>query len=434
MTKTALGPRTKAPRSNPLSVRPVSPHVLQLRNELKQGMQQLATLHLRGLDIEITQGSDAVWAIVRRKRLGGIALRVGQAPGGIFKARVGGRATADQVSVTVESAIGEQRITLAIDDTEVPLLRATATLTPTAPLLIPYLPRDLYPLDVNDDPMGSQGNVEAAQRGLNTGVCYLRLSEPAFGSLLYVQNFTALNQRFDLTGTKPDGAVGCEWPELGYLPPSPPQSPQPPVNPLPAGETTTVYDGLIAFHEDATGDESAMAARYLALLAAVYRQLELPIPDYHDWLTRAEHCLDDLETAPGARVRHYGYTYLHPYTAAEYPDSMVQLAAVAALADYEAWPGKSLPLRTELEAGIRKFYDAKLRRCAATCLMSARIRTRTPSTAGICTIRSGISAGSRSQGTYAPSGYSVSRSTSLSGRRIISITSGRSNIRLPTSR
>ena len=64
------------------------------------------------------------------------------------------------------------------------------TLTPTAPLLVPFHPRDLYPLGLNDDPLAARGRVEAAQRGLNSGLTYFHLDEPAFGSVLYFQNLT----------------------------------------------------------------------------------------------------------------------------------------------------------------------------------------------------------------------------------------------------
>src|SRR5690606_31678572 len=99
---------------------------------------------------------------------------------------------------------------------------------------------------------------------------------------------------------------------------------------------------------------------FLTLLAAVYRRIEKPTPAYHDWVERAERSLNDLDTAPEATIRHYGCRYVHPYTAAEYPDSMVQLAIVAPLRDYEAWKREDVPLRAELMRGMGKFYDAKL--------------------------------------------------------------------------
>jgi hypothetical protein len=41
---------------------------------------------------------------------------------------------------------------------------------PSQSLLTPYLPRDLYPLGAGDDPLHAEGRVEAAQRGMNSGL------------------------------------------------------------------------------------------------------------------------------------------------------------------------------------------------------------------------------------------------------------------------
>ena len=43
--------------------------------------------------------------------------------------------------------------------------------------------------------------MEAAQRGLNSGLCYFHIDEPAFGTVLYFPNLTALNSYFRATGT-----------------------------------------------------------------------------------------------------------------------------------------------------------------------------------------------------------------------------------------
>ncbi|RYG87070.1 MAG: hypothetical protein EON59_08425, partial [Alphaproteobacteria bacterium] len=73
--------------------------------------------------------------------------------------------------IEVQGVIGTSRVLLRL--IEISVLRATTELTPAQALLIPYLPRDLYPLDADDDPLGAHDKVEAAQRGLNSGVCYL---------------------------------------------------------------------------------------------------------------------------------------------------------------------------------------------------------------------------------------------------------------------
>lgn len=124
-------------------------------------------------------------------------------------------------------------------------VRTTVTFTPAVPTLIPFMPRDLYPLGRKNNPLRSERKVEAAQRGLNSGLVYFHIDEPSFGSVLYFQNLTAMNDYYRATRTGPDGAVGGLWPELGYLLPSPTQSGTPPSDALLAGVEVTLSDAIL---------------------------------------------------------------------------------------------------------------------------------------------------------------------------------------------
>lgn len=339
---------------------PVSGEVLQLRQLLLSPPKAFLTFSMGERSVEILKGTNALWAIIRRRDRGGIALRLAHCPGGIGKVRKLRARVNALPEIEVESTLGRHRIVLGSNTDDLSVLRATVTLKPAFPLLIPFHPRDLYPLDAQDDPLAAQGTVEAAQRGVNSGLCYFHLDEPAFGTLLYFQNLTALNDYFRETRTTPDAAVGGIWPELGYLPPSPPQSGTPPVNPLPAHKAVTMSDAILVFHDDAACDEQDSARRFLQMLGVAYRQLDLPPTDFRDWVGRAEKTLGDLETAPEATIRHYGHVYIHPYTASEYPDIMVQMSIISALRDYAAWTKKPVAFGAELEKGLVKFHDTQL--------------------------------------------------------------------------
>ncbi len=341
--------------------RAASAATISLGVELAKGMRPIARLAFGTRSIEVAAGHDSVWAIIRRGGGGGLALRVAHCWGGCTKvAKL--RAPADTLlRLRVDSPTGKQIVTFRSDDLQLPVLRVTTTLTPSTPLLIPYFPRDLYPLGSGDDPMTASGRVEAAQRGLNSGLLYLHLDKPAFGSVLYFQNLTALNDYFQATGTTPDSAVGGEWPELGYLPPTPPQSGTPPTNPLPAAVEVTMSDAILVFHDEAAADEQDSARRFLQMLGTAYRQLDAPATTYRDWVSRCDRTLHDLEHAPEATVRHYGHTYIHPYTAAEYPDIMVQMSVISALRNFAAWTQRDVPFCEKLEAGLEKFHDRQLK-------------------------------------------------------------------------
>lgn len=339
----------------------VSPLTLALRSELSsKSLKRHANFALGDLEAEICEGRDSLWAIIRRPKRGGLALRLAFAPGGIDKVTRLVCKAGETLRIAVESAVGRHVAVLRTDGLDLHRLRATIELTPKAPLLVPFLPRDLYPLDNRDDPLAAAGHVEAGQRGMNSGLLYLHLDEPAFGSVLYFQNLTAMNGYYRATRTKPDGAVGGEWPELGYLPPTPPQSGTPPVDPLPAGIPVTISDAILILRDETPPDERDSARRFVQMLGAAYTSLDLPSVEYRDWVARADQTLKDLRTSSKATIRHYGHRYAHPYTDCEYPDSMVQMALIAPMDDYGRWSDQPIPLQGEFEAGLEKFFDPKL--------------------------------------------------------------------------
>lgn len=345
----------------------VSSAVLALRSELTSGMREIASFGLDERSVTVCAGRDAIWAIVRRSGIaGGLAIRAAHCPSGPTRIRRLRRQPGDTLKIEVATASGPLTICFSQAGVEgqvgagLSTLRIRTELTPSLPLLVPYLPRDLYPLGCDDDPLLARGRVEAAQRGLNSGLIYFHLDEPAFGTVLYFQNLTALSDYFLATDTRPDGAVGGEWPELGYLPPTPPQNKTSPATSLPAWKTVTMSDAILVFHDAATCDKSESALRFLQMLGAAYCLIDRPATNYRDWVTRAEQTVHDLRTAPEATIRHYGHTYIRPYTAAGYPDSMVQMSVIAAIHDYAAWTETPIPFAAELSAGLAEFHDTGL--------------------------------------------------------------------------
>jgi hypothetical protein len=339
---------------------PATPYVLSLRHGLAQGGGRGVTrFDLGDLTVEVRAMHDSLWAIVRRQGQGGLAVRAAFLAGP-FEYEVREAAPNEAARIILNSALGEHVVTFGTSSDELERLRVTLRFTPATPMLVPFLPRDLYPLDEDDDPLGAQGVVEAGQRGLNAGIVYFRIDRPSFGNVLYFQNLTALNDFYLATSTKPDGAVGGVWPELGYLTPSP-QSGTSPTDPLEPGKEVTLSDAILVFRHDAPPHERESARQFLQMLGAAYKMLDLPPTEYRDWVGRSERTLGDLDTAPEATIRHYGKRFVHPYTAAEYPDVMVQMSLVSALHDWERWTGQPIPLAQELKAGVAKFYDGQLK-------------------------------------------------------------------------
>lgn len=344
------------------SLEGISPYVLALRDELRDGsMKPRARLALGDLDVDVREGRDSVWAIVRREGKGGLALRAAYVPGGRYECRKLASEPNVNLQLEVQSPQGRHVICFETSGAGLHRLRMQVRFTPATSLRIPFIPRDLYPLGRNDDPVAARGNIEAAQRGVNAGLLYFRVDEPAFGSVLYFQNLTALNPYFARTGTKPEGAVAGEWPELGYLPPTPDIQGVDDPQTLLAGEEIVLSDAIVVVRDWAGDSEQEMARQFLQMLGIAYQTLELPKAEYRDWVQRAERTLEDLRSAPQALQRHYGHPYVMPYPKGEHPDVMVQLSVIQALHEYGAWRGRKVRLRTEMMKGVEKFYDPKFK-------------------------------------------------------------------------
>jgi hypothetical protein len=331
-----------------------TPLTLVVREQVAR--RPLHTFAFGNRSLAFIAAQDAAWIAIRREKAGGLAFRVMPPSAGAVtatgrKTKTGGRwrVHAPEGAFDVEARLIDERV-----------CRITTSLTPQADLLIPFWPRDLYPLDGADDPTKAIGNVEASQRGLNTGLCYLRIARPAFGSVLYLQDLTSLNEYFEAIDSKPDGVVGGEWPELGYQPPSAPLGHSPPKKPLPAGKKIVISDAYIAIDDEGAEEETQSATAFNDLLAAIYPHLARPQTKFRDWRARATKTLRDLERANDVRLEHYGHVYLRPYLAAEYPDSMVQMAVAAPILDLARAEGVEQPFASGLVAGMRRFFDKEL--------------------------------------------------------------------------
>ncbi|MGF7156000.1 hypothetical protein [Novosphingobium gossypii] len=307
------------------------------------------------LDVEIHLHRDTLWVKMRRDREGGLSLRmpVFSPDAECRPIKVAGALAA----VECKGSLGVARLVLRGETFGLEQLRATLSFKPSRDLSFEWLPRDLVPFDAEGDVLATQGRVEAQQRKMNTGLLYFTLDRPAFGKVLYLQNLTALNDYFDITGSKPENAVVGEWPDLGYRPPCDPETGK---AVLPAQREMVLYDTILVIRGYFQNEEADSAWQFLDMLGAVYHWLNPPEPALRDWNARAEATIRDLESSADARVRHYGHTYFHPYTASEYPDVMVQLSIASALNDWGRWRGEKPALLDEIMAGIDKFYDEGL--------------------------------------------------------------------------
>lgn len=308
-----------------------------------------------GLHIDVRFDHDALFVVLHRNGDGGMALRFP-----VFGAQSSARVLpcADGLAaIECRSSMGVARLTLTGDPFGLDQLRARYCFTPSNEVRIGPLARDIVLFDVDGNPDGIEISIEAQQRKLNTALLYFTLDKPAFGKVLYLQNLSALNPYFNATKSKPVEAVKCDWPEFGY---SPPLNPETGKADLPAGQTFTLYDTILAVRAYPQTEEAASAWQFLDMLGGIYPWLSPPEAEFRHWPSRAEATVQDLLHAPEARIEHFGKTYFHPYTASEYPDVMVQLAIASAIDDWGRWKGLRHPLVREIMAGIEGFHDKEL--------------------------------------------------------------------------
>jgi hypothetical protein len=331
----------------------LSSDLVGIEAALAESVQTSRQWNHGGLGITLVETEDDAFLCFTRDCSGGLALRVPKIVGSgdlALREPDGGAI----VRWTVTGPAGKLDVRVSGDPTGHAQFHCCVTVTPSVPLRLAAQPRDLVAFGRTGNPLSSKGSIEAQQRKMNTGLCYFRIDQPDIGKVLYVQNLTALNPYFAATGTKPESTVGGDWPELGY------RIPVDPSKSLPPGEPICLYDTHLVFRRFAEEAESESAWQFLDMLAAVYCRIEKPDTELRPWIERAKRTLRDLEKAPKTRTWHYGEVYFHPYTNAEYPDSMVQLSLLSAVYDWGIWRGRKHPLYARIQRGLAKFHDSKL--------------------------------------------------------------------------
>lgn len=349
--------RAAAKKTGPEAAVAVSVDTLLVQAALAGKIDWLFERKVDSWRIRVGVATEGLWAVVDRPTRGGVAWRLAQLPGGTKRPTF--RQQEDGFHLTANSAAGQHSVSFTIAQSDLRLLRSVHEFVPAHGTWPSFSGRDIFPVDDALDPLGASGKIEAAQRGPNSGICYFRVTSPAVGTGLYFQNLTALNDFCEFTATDPSGTVGGSWPELGYLAPTS-GKPIDAEHALPKDRPIVLSDAMLVLHDDDCVDEQNGAKRFLQMLGAVYRQLDLPETEYRDWVQRAQMTLADLSSSRKARVHHYGNLYMHAYTDAEYPDVMVQMTLISSLHDWSAWTHTSLAVERDLAAGLTKFHDSKL--------------------------------------------------------------------------
>lgn len=339
----------------------VSPWILSLERELGEERQAASwTYTIQDFVFELVEGDQSLWIMTRFPKGGEVALRAAYCPyNNITINEI--RSIDDGVEhglengldIRLSSVTGNYRVRLEFPNPQRPLLRCTTSLTPAAPLFVPFFPRDLIPLGPIEDLLHPEGAIYTKQVGPRTGMVYFSLSKPRAGTVMYFQNLTALNDYAETTKTSLAEVVGGNWPELGLSLPAASDEP------LEQGKEIVISDAFVLFNPSVPKDDLEMAEQFMDSLAQVYLSLPHLETDYIDWPGIVKKSLRDLSNSDKCWTTIRNTHYLNAYVADNDtpPESMVQLSVLLPLTEYADWSGESSSIIDDIMKGLPKFYD-----------------------------------------------------------------------------
>ena len=298
---------------------------------------------------------DSLWIVALLPKNGKIAFRAAFAMNSCFEI-TNLFDDEEMIVIQLNSKLGSYEVRVDFPDTATPILHYITTFTANTALMIPFWPRDIMPLTQNGSVENTTGTIHMEQFGSRSGILFASITKPKTGSFFYFQNLTSLSEYCEATQTESKNTVGGTWPEIGF------QLPATDKLPLPSGKPFTISDAYVVLETEIIKETSAVCAHFLDNLVKIYKVLQQPRIEYHDWPEIAQKVLTDLYHNKGAWTQTKGIPYLNAYLCDyETPaESMVQLAVLGPFKEYEKWTSEKHPLYTDLITGLPAFYDPKI--------------------------------------------------------------------------
>ncbi|HOC23690.1 MAG TPA: hypothetical protein PKJ13_00185 [bacterium] len=174
------------------------------------------------------------------------------------------------------------------------------------------------------------------------------------GSLLYFQNFTALNDYFALQRAAPQECVRLTSTGFGFE--------RPGGNRPLRSEPTVITDAWLYLTSGVPATESARAERFISSLAAIYARIDKPAPEESDWKEIAGRMLADLDDERCLSTVN-GQRFLRSYVGVprlDNAEAITQLDVLVALRRYEQVHGEVSTLDDHLAENLWQFYNLRL--------------------------------------------------------------------------
>jgi hypothetical protein len=298
---------------------------------------------------------DSLWIVALMPKNGKIAFRAAFAMNSCFEV-ANLFEDEDTIVVILNSRLGNYEVRVDFPDHSSSILHYTTRFTANMPLMIPFWPRDIIPLTQSGNVENTSGKIHMEQFGSRSGLLFASITKPQTGSFFYFQNLTSLSEYCEATETESKNTVGGNWPEIGFRLPTTDKLP------LPASKAFTISDAYILLEADIMEETSVVCEHFLDNLVKIYKVLQQPRIEYHNWPEIAQKALTDLYHNKGSWTQTNGIAYLNAYLCDyETPaESMVQLAVLAPFKEYEDWTGEKHPLYDDLIKGLPAFYDPKI--------------------------------------------------------------------------
>ncbi|MFN2528657.1 MAG: hypothetical protein ABR584_08060 [Candidatus Baltobacteraceae bacterium] len=316
--------------------------------------QKTAARTIAGLRAGLRLGERGLWFSFERPGGATLAVRAVHAAEGLT---IVGH-TRDQRGGTLDltAASARYRVTYRFPVGRRRVVRISTWMTPVAELKIPFAPRDFYVFGTKPSANTTAGDIHTAQRGPRTGIVFATAREPKGATFLYWQNFTALNDFSKKTHTSPAGCVGGEWPEMGYAPAPVTE------HALAPDCEVQISDVHLALEKELPASDYDAARLYLDMMADIYVELERPQPDFHFWPEKAQATMRDLSFSPKCSHIKQNARFVMPYVgdSKKPPESMVQLAVLLPMLEFEEWSGQRFVLSRRLLESLPKFFDSSV--------------------------------------------------------------------------
>lgn len=298
---------------------------------------------------------DSLWIVALMPENGKIAFRAAFAMNSCFEV-ANLFEDEDTIVIVLNTRLGSHEVRVNFPDKSSPILHYTTNFTANIPLMIPFWPRDIIPLTQNGNIENISGKIHMEQFGSRSGLIFATITKPQTGSFFYFQNLTSLSEYCEVTETESKNTVGGNWPEIGFRLPATDKKP------LPAAKAFTISDAYILLESGIIEETAVICEHFLNNLVKIYKVMQQPVIEYHNWPEIAQNVLTDLYHNKGSWTQTNGIPYLNAYLCDyETPaESMVQLAILAPYKEYEKWRGEKHALYDDLIKGLSAFYDPKI--------------------------------------------------------------------------